>query len=148
MWEISNSLQAINFLYSIVLGIILALVYDFIRALRKIKAYSAIAVFFQDVIYFILAVPIVFCFLLATTNGELRGFVFFGIMLGFIISLLSVSRLNLKFLVKVFMFLKKNNERMRVLSSKIYLFFYKKIREIKKKTKKILKMSRNTDKNS
>ncbi len=91
MWEISNSFQILGFLRALFLGGIFCVLYDFLRALRKNGMNSDFSVFIQDIIYFIVLSPVTFCFLLATTNGELRGYFFIGVILGFIVIRLTVS---------------------------------------------------------
>ena len=105
MWEISNSSQALNFLYSIILGLIFASAYDFFRSLRIVKSHTAIMVFFEDVIYFSVLSMVTFVFLLSVTNGEVRGYVLFGIIIGFLFFIFTVSKyyiIALTFLLKVF----------------------------------------------
>ena len=101
MWEISNGFQIIGFLRAFVLGGIFCLIYDFLRALRKSGVNSDSAVFWQDIIYFIIISPITFCFLLATTNGEMRAYFFIGMLVGFIGIRLTLSIIFLKVLLKV-----------------------------------------------
>lgn len=107
MWEISNSLQTQDFLRSIVLGVILCVIYCFFAALRKAGLNSTISVFFEDLIFLLIASPICFLFLLATTNGEVRMYVLIGALVGFFL---------FKFtLFKLFLFL----------FSKFFIYFYK-----------------------
>lgn len=95
MWEISNSFQLLGFLYSLGLGGIFCIIYDFLRVIRKNGFNSDFAVCLQDLLYFIFVSPATFCFLLATTNGEIRAYVLVGIIVGFVIIRLTVSRVAL-----------------------------------------------------
>ena len=106
MWEISNILQFSGFLRSLALGIILCVFYDIFSALRKAEFNSTTAVLIQDIIYFLITAPIVFLFLLATTNGQLRLYVFVGTVIGFIIFKLSLSKLLVFLLSRFFLLLK------------------------------------------
>ena len=150
MWEISNSLQIIGFLRAVILGGGFCVFYDFLRALRRSGFNSDFAVFIQDILYFIILLPITFCFLLALTNGELRAYFFVGIAVGFLVIRISVSKLVLKIFVLIFSVLKKIYSVCKkminkifsyisVFTGKIYLFF----KEISVKTincfKKLLK---------
>ena len=98
MWEISNSLQLINFGWSVVLGIIFCIIYDVLRALRKVMSFSTVCIFFQDIFFSLMVAFAIFTFLLSVTNGELRGFIFVGIALGFFLSRVSLSILLVSFL--------------------------------------------------
>lgn len=93
MWEISNSLQLLSFARTLLLGVIICLIYDILRAYRKVYNFSHTEIFFQDVIFSIVTAFVVFLFLLGVTNGEMRGYVFFGLAIGFVISRLSLSRI-------------------------------------------------------
>lgn len=107
MWEIDIKLQLLAFLRSVGLGVIFCILYDVLRAIRKIGNSSDILVFAEDILYFLICAPITFCFLLATTNGELRGFVFFGIISGFLLMRITVSKYILNILIKVFKIIRK-----------------------------------------
>ena len=122
MWEISNSGQAFSFLLAVVLGGIFCLFFDVFRSIRKNFEHSILAVFAEDILYFAVITPITFCFLLATTNGELRFYVFFAMLLGFIITRLTVSR--------VFMALVCGLLRLLSLFSKAFYGFLRKVKVI------------------
>ena len=98
MWEISNSLQLINFGWSVVLGILFCVIYDILRALRKVIEFSTLGVFFQDIFFSLIVAFATFTYLLSVTNGELRGFIFIGIIFGFLLSRVSFSLVFVPFL--------------------------------------------------
>lgn len=98
MWEINNALQLLNFFRSVILGIIFCVFYDFVTAVRRNGISTALKAIFHDLFYFAVCAPTLFCFLLATTNGELRGFVFIGIFIGFIITRFTLSPFIVKYL--------------------------------------------------
>lgn len=102
MWEINNSLQILSFSRSLVLGILLCVLYDFIKSLRLTVNFSAIAIFLQDIAYSCIAAFVTFLFLLSVTNGEMRGYVIVGIVSGFVLSRFTLSRLIGKFLKIIF----------------------------------------------
>ena len=102
MWEINNSLQRLSFLRAVVLGVLLCVLYDFIKSARLTVNFSDIAIFLQDIIYSLVASFITFIFLLSVTNGEMRGYVILGILVGFILSRITLSRLLCKFIKLIF----------------------------------------------
>ena len=104
MWEISNHLQLLGFLRAAALGGIFCFVYDILRGYRRSSECSDFAVFLQDIIYFFVIAPITFCFLLATTNGELRLYIFFGILVGFVLIRLTISKITVLVWKTVFSF--------------------------------------------
>ena len=102
MWEIDNALQIIGLARSALFGLLFALLYDVFRALRKVYDYSAFSVFLQDIAYFAVISPIMFLLTLSLTNGELRLYVFIGVILGFFLTRILVSKIFVFLLVKLF----------------------------------------------
>ncbi len=102
MWEINNFFQLLSLARSAGLGVLLCLCYDILRSARKTFSFSTIAIFFQDVIFFLVSAFVTFLFLLSVTNGEIRAFVLFGIAFGFALSRFTISKifyLGLKFIL-------------------------------------------------
>ncbi len=143
MWEISNSLQSLTFIYSLALGFIFCVAYDILRAIRSAVKTSDITVFFEDIIFFVISSFITFIFLLATTNGEVRGYVIVGIILGFMINFLTFSRLNYKILrfvfLKIYNAYKAIYKILHTYSAKAYRFIVKNLRKWLNSCKKVLK---------
>ena len=143
MWEISNTAQIFTFMYSICLGIIFCVFYDVFRSLRKSIKFSSIVIFFQDILYFFIISIITFIFLLSLTNGEIRGFVIFGILIGFLLCYFTFSKILLKFLSQIFRFLiiffGKTNSILNLAFCKVYIFLSKFLKNIQNTYKKCLK---------
>ena len=70
---------------SIIFGILVCAFYGMFAALRKNGLCSSIAVLIEDILFFIIISPLIFLFLLATTNGELRLYIGIGMLFGFYI---------------------------------------------------------------
>lgn len=105
MWEINNISQAVSFLYSIILGIFFSAFYDIFRSLRLLKKQTTLAVFLQDIIYFLIIAIVTFICLLSLTNGEVRAYILIGILLGFLLFLFTISKffiIALSFILKIF----------------------------------------------
>ena len=79
--------------------------YDIFSSLRKAGVNSDLAVFLEDLIFFFVAAPAIFIFLLATTNGEVRLYIILGIAVGFFCFKLTLSKLLVYFLSLTFRFL-------------------------------------------
>lgn len=99
MWEINSRGQILTFLYSLLTGGIFCLSYDVFRAARKAVKHSVAAIFIEDIFCFTVWAYAFFCFLLATVNGEIRFFAIIGVILGFAVTRLTVSRFSFKFFV-------------------------------------------------
>ncbi len=80
-------------MYSVMFGAALCLYYDVARIFRLAVRHSAAAVFCEDLSFWITSAFAVFLFLLARTNGELRGYVFVSLLAGFFACRFTVSRL-------------------------------------------------------
>ena len=110
MWEINSVEQLLGFLYSAALGGIFCLGYDILRAVRAETLFSNFCIFVQDVVFSLASAVVCFLFLLGITGGELRSFVFVGLIAGFVAVRLTVSKIFfmiLKRTVKFFYTLKK-----------------------------------------
>lgn len=77
--------QTATFLYAVLFGCLICLLYDVFRLVRVTKKYTVLSVFVQDILFWALVTFLTFLFLLSRTNGALRGFVIVGQILGFII---------------------------------------------------------------
>ncbi len=119
MWDTTISLQPKILLYSIIFGIIISAFFDLFRSLRKIKGFSEVQVFFQDIIFFVIVAPAVFIFLVAYTYGIMRAYVFSGICFGFLIWRITISRYYVFLLVWIFGLFYKT---FTLLSSKVSTF--------------------------
>lgn len=99
MWEISSYSQYICFVYSIVMGCTLCVLYDLFRLDRALFKRSALYVFFQDILFWVISAFVFYSFSVVFSNGQIRGYLLFGTALGFIIFNLTFSRL-FRFLIK------------------------------------------------
>ena len=149
MWEISNYDQIIGFLLSLLLGALFCLIYDVVRAYRFVWKSSALAIALVDLLIWIFYAVFTFVFLIARTNGEIRGYILVGEFLGFIIFRMVFS----KILYSVFCFVfsqiiliqQKITNVFERFYSKIELlvsFFYKGTSKFFKRIKKLLKNTR------
>lgn len=146
MWEIDIKLQLLGFLRAVALGAVFCVFYDFFRALRKHTSSSTFEVLLEDILYFAVCAPVIFCFLLATTNGEIRFFVFLGIILGFITVRLTISKAIVKALaflieliIKFYSLIRKGFEVFCKFISRIYASFLKLYNKIFEKAQKVVK---------
>jgi spore cortex biosynthesis protein YabQ len=92
MWEINNYFQWLSFGRAILLGAFLCLIYDIIRLLRYFTDKKT-NTFLGDVLFFIISSVFTFSLLLSNTNGQLRLYIFVGIVIGFALFRLLISNL-------------------------------------------------------
>lgn len=81
----SLSSQLLVFVYSLALGLILGVAYDFFRIVRMVINSKNIAVFLQDVLYFIVSGLITFFFVLGVNSGNSRFYILAGEAVGWIL---------------------------------------------------------------
>ena len=106
MWEINNTVQAVDFLRAIIFGIFICAFYGFFAANRKIGYSTDFLVIIQDIIFLLVISPLIFIFLLATTNGEIRLYVGIGLLLGFYIFKITLFKIYVVVISKFFMLIK------------------------------------------
>lgn len=94
------------FLMYLASGILICLLFDIFRALRKAIKTSDLVTYIEDTIFWILAS----CFLLYLTfilnSGKIRLFIFIGLALGCALYYFTISKYFMKITVKIFIILK------------------------------------------
>ena len=96
--EITLAEQTGCFLYSCLFGACMSVLYDLFRAVRVIFRFGKVATFFEDVLYFFVLGVITFGFILIVNEGELRGYIFLGEFLGWLIYHLTVGNITIRVL--------------------------------------------------
>ena len=150
MWEIKNNQQVFSFVISVIFGVGYCLFYDVFRSCRRVFKSNTAAVFFGDIIFFVIIAFVTYLLLLALCSGELRGYMFFGILLGSVVCNFTLSRLTLKLFpfiignfLKVFLLLKNIftalNSKILRLISKVTTFFVNFFKKTTKYLKNVLK---------
>lgn len=90
---VSVKSQVNVFLWSIVGGVLIALIYDFFRIKRKAVKTGIIAIYFEDLMYWIIVAIVMFAVVYYSNEGEIRGFIFLGTIFGVILYALLFSKL-------------------------------------------------------
>ena len=99
--------QANLFLIFIIIGFIISLLFDFFRILRRSFKTSDLVTYIEDIIFWIATGLIVLYSIFIFNNGEIRLFMFLGILIGISIYMLCLSNSIIKFSVMCIKFLKK-----------------------------------------
>lgn len=98
--------QAILFLIFCINGIIIGLLFDFFRILRRSFKTHDIITYMQDVLFWVLTGFILLYSIFTFNNGEIRLFMFLGVALGVIFYMLCLSSYIIKVNVIIIKFLK------------------------------------------
>ena len=93
--------QLYNFFIFIVLGLIIALIFDLFRILRKKFKTNNIITYLEDILFWMISgfliTPAIFQF----NDGELRAYLFIGIFLGIIIYIMLFTKLVNNIFLKI-----------------------------------------------
>lgn len=87
------STQATVFLWTIIGGMVIALIYDIFRIFRKAVKTGSLITFMQDILYWIIVAAIMFLTIYYSNDGELRAYLFIGAFLGVVLYALLFSRM-------------------------------------------------------
>lgn len=99
--------QASIFLIYISTGILICMFYDIFRALRKAFKTKNIFIYLEDLIFWTVVGTVLIIEILHFNSGELRFYIFLGIVIGCLIYLLTISKFILKILTNIFKTIKK-----------------------------------------
>lgn len=99
--------QAYLFYIFILTGILIGILFDIFRILRKSFKTSDLVTILQDILFWILAGVLFAYTVFKFNNGEIRSYVFLGVTLGLTIYLLLFSKTFIKINVKIIEFLKR-----------------------------------------
>ena len=77
-------------------GLIIGLIFDFFRILRKSFKTKNWVTYIQDTLFWIITALIILYSIFKFNNGELRGFIFIGILIGTILYMLIFSKTFIK----------------------------------------------------
>lgn len=90
---ISVSNQAYVFLCSVLGGILIAFVYDAFRIKRKVVKTGTVFIQLEDFAYWLIVAIIMFGIVYYSNEGEIRGYIFLGTILGVVLYILLLSRI-------------------------------------------------------
>lgn len=136
--------QAYSFIIFILNGLIIGLIFDIFRIFRKSFKTPDFITYLQDFIFWIIAGSILLYSIFKFNNGELRLYIFIGILLGVSAYILIFSRLFIKISVEIINFVKKVLFNLIVVPTKFVIKLLKKsiLNPIMYITKKILSLFR------
>lgn len=98
--------QTYSFLIFVINGILIGILFDIFRILRKSFQTPDIITYIEDSLFWILAGLTTLIILFRFNDGELRLYTFLGIILGVLVYMLTLSKLFIKINVTIITFLK------------------------------------------
>ena len=81
------------FIFFFIIGIIIGIIFDFFRVIRKTFKSSDMSTFIQDLIFLTFSGYLIILGIIKINGGEVRLFLFLGIFFGAIIYFLTISNL-------------------------------------------------------
>ena len=89
--------QVNDFIFFIILGIVISCIFDIFRTLRKIKNRNSIyVVMIQDIIFFIIITIVSILYMIAILDDNIRFYMFVAIIIGIALSRKIISRYLIK----------------------------------------------------
>lgn len=73
------------FFTSVIWGMVLLIIYDVLRILRRVIKHNAFVISIQDIIYWVVSSVLIFHMMYNQNNGIIRGFAILAMLLGMII---------------------------------------------------------------
>lgn len=101
MWEINSISQYLCFVYSMLMGVVLGLIYDFFKIDRIVFKRKKLFVFCEDLLFWLISAFIFFSFSVVFSNGQIRGYLLFGSFLGFLLYRLTLSRILILIIIPI-----------------------------------------------
>lgn len=144
--------QAYIFLIFIINGLLIGILFDIFRILRKSFKTSDFITYMQDILFWTIAGFLIIFSIYKFNSGEIRIFIFLGLLVGIIFYLLTISKYFITINVKIITFISKVIEKIFIYPIKFILrtinkiiirpisgFSYKTCQIFNKKIKKIVK---------
>lgn len=131
--------QLLDFFEFVIIGVIISIIFDFFRAYRSARKTNDFIVLLQDFIYFFLVTIIIVISIINILDSNLRGYIFFAIILGIFVYISILSKFFLKIYNAFFKTISYIIELI-ILPLKLCIqFFYKIYKFFKKYIKKCCK---------
>ena len=103
----SLSYECLIFLYSVILGAFLGVVFDVFRVIRAIVPHNSFIVAFEDILFILIWALSLVVFSVELSGGIIRFFCFFGTFLGFAIYFFTVGKIIITLIRKISLFIRR-----------------------------------------
>ena len=103
--------QSYLFLIFTLNGILIGFLFDFFRILRNIFKTANYITYIEDILFWILTGISIIFFLYKFSDGNLRVFIFIGLIFGFILYMLTLSKIIINIFVHIINFIIKILEK-------------------------------------
>jgi len=104
---VSVSNQAYIFLWSVIGGMLIAFIYDIFRIKRRAVKTHSMVIYIEDFLYWIIVALVMFGVVYYSNQGEIRGYIFIGMVLGIVLYVSLLSRIIINSTLFIIGILKK-----------------------------------------
>lgn len=91
--QLSVDNQAQIFLYTVLGGALIAFIYDIFRIKRKAIRTGKLMTYLEDFLYWIIVALVMFGVVYYSNDGEIRGYLFIGTLIGAVLYILLLSKI-------------------------------------------------------
>lgn len=95
------------FIFFFIIGIMIGIIFDIFRVVRKSFKTADVITFFEDLIFIIISGVLIIFGIIKINGGEVRFYLFLGIFFGILIYLLTISNLCVIILYEIVKICKK-----------------------------------------
>lgn len=131
-------LQLYNFFVFIILGIIISFIFDISRILRKKFKTNNFITYIEDILFWLISGFLIITAIFKFNDGELRAYLFVGILLGIVIYIMLFTKLVNNILLKILTPVKILLDFFTSLFKKIRVFITNCLKNCKNKSKKTI----------
>ncbi len=126
--ELSFEVQSAAFLYSLLPGVLIGVIYGLFKLLRTVFNFSNVMTFAADVAFMIISAVLIYLYILAFLSGYVRLYLLPGILAGFLAYRLTLGKLLCKVYRPFFVLLKRV---FSAVSKKIKIFAKKVLKKLR-----------------
>ena len=127
----ANNLEQIHsFFIFILIGMLISIIFDIFRILRKTFKTADIITYIEDIIFWIVTLLIIIFSIFLFNNGELRFYLFISMLIGILIYMLFISKYFITINVFIINFIKKIFYNILHILSKPIKLFYRVIKKV------------------
>lgn len=126
--ELTFAVQSAAFLYSLLPGVLIGVIYGLFKLLRTVFNFSNVMTFAADVAFMIISAVLIYLYILAFLSGYVRLYLLPGILAGFLAYRLTLGKLLCKVYRPFFVLLKRV---FSAVSKKIKIFAKKVLKKLR-----------------
>ena len=126
----NNIEQLYSFFIFTILGLLIGVIFDIFRILRKTFKTTDIVTYIEDILFWFLTGILTLTFIFKFNNGELRFYIFIGISIGSIIYMLFISNFFIKINVYILNIIKTFIYKIIYFLTKPFIFIFSILKKV------------------